>query len=86
MLPSLRGQLTPREGAGRLPVFLLETWASYPTNYLPLGRNTSLVPRRRDKGKLAVRRGRKAYGPPSLEVAGLSNSVGGATMLRPQRG
>jgi len=29
MLPSLRGQLTPREGAGQLPVLLLETWARY---------------------------------------------------------
>jgi hypothetical protein len=38
-----------------------------------------------EKGKPVVRRGRKAYGPPNKEVAGLSNSSGGATMLRPQR-
>jgi hypothetical protein len=38
----VRGQPTPREGAGRLPVLLLEIWASYPTEYLlPLGRNAS---------------------------------------------
>ena len=40
MLPSLRGRLRPREGAGLLPVLLLEIWDSYPTDYLPLGRNT----------------------------------------------
>jgi hypothetical protein len=39
-----------------------------------------------DKGKPVARRGCKAYGPPSWEVAGLSNSSGGDTMLRPQRG
>src|SRR5215212_9503441 len=39
-----------------------------------------------EKGKPVVRRGRKAHGPPSWEVAGLSNSKGGATMLRPQSG
>ena len=42
-----------------------------------------LTLRRRDKGKPAVRRGRNAYGPPSWEVAGLSNGSGGATKLRP---
>jgi hypothetical protein len=31
-----RAKRTPREGAGRLPVLLLETWASYPTGHLPL--------------------------------------------------
>jgi len=30
MLPSLRGQLTPREGAGRLPALLLEGLATFP--------------------------------------------------------
>jgi hypothetical protein len=35
-----------------------------------------------EKGKPVVRRGRKAYGPSSWEVAGLSNSSGGVTMLR----
>ena len=37
-----------------------------------------------EKGKPVVRRGRKAYGPPSWEVAGgLSNSnSGGVTKLR----
>src|SRR5215207_3178663 len=38
-----------------------------------------------EKGKPVVRRGRKAQGPPSWEVAGLPNS-GGATKLRSQRG
>jgi hypothetical protein len=36
-----------------------------------------------EKGKPVVRRGHKAYGPPSWEVAGLSNSSRGATTLRP---
>ena len=40
MLPLLRGQLTPREGAGQLPVLLLDL-GSLPTNYLPRGRNAS---------------------------------------------
>ena len=37
----LRGQRTPREGAGHsyLPTFQMR--ASYPTNYLPLGRSAS---------------------------------------------
>ena len=35
-----------------------------------------------EKGKPIVRRGRKAQGPPSWEVAGLSNSEGGTTMFR----
>ena len=40
-----------------------------------------------EKGKPVVRRGRKAYlGPPSWEVAGLSNSGGGATMPRCHEG
>src|SRR5215212_10705029 len=47
MLPSLRGPLTPREGAGRLPVLLLEIWASYPTDYLPLQVG---APRRKTSG------------------------------------
>ena len=38
-----------------------------------------------EKGKPVVRRGRKAHGPPSLEVAGLSNSRGGAIKLRPYK-
>jgi hypothetical protein len=39
-----------------------------------------------EKGKPVVRRGRKAHGPPSWEVAGLSNSnSGGATKLRPYK-
>src|SRR5215211_789992 len=40
MLPSLRGRLTPREGAGQLPVFLLDQ-GYYPTDDLPLDRNAS---------------------------------------------
>ena len=42
--------------------------------------HASLVPRRRDKGKPAAKRGRKAYGPPKTrweEVARLPNGVGG---------
>jgi len=40
-----------------------------------------------EKGKPVVRRGRKAYGPPSWEeVAGLPNSSDGATKLRPHKG
>jgi hypothetical protein len=41
-----------------------------------------------EKGKPVVRRGRKAYGPPRArweEVAGLSNSRGGASELRPYK-
>jgi hypothetical protein len=45
-------------------------WASYPTNYLPLGRNASLASRRRDKGKPAARWGRKAYGLALKQRAG----------------
>jgi hypothetical protein len=41
MLLPLRGRLRPREGAGQLPVLLLEIWASYPTIYLPPSRNAS---------------------------------------------
>jgi hypothetical protein len=41
MIHLLHGQPTPREGTGRLPVLLLETWASYPNTYLPTGRNAS---------------------------------------------
>jgi hypothetical protein len=40
----------------------------------------ALALRRRDKGKPAAKRGRKAYGPPRTrwwEVAGLSNGDGG---------
>src|SRR5215218_6661339 len=39
-----------------------------------------------EKGKPVVRQGRKAQGPPSWEVAGLSNSSGEATKLRPLMG
>jgi hypothetical protein len=39
-----------------------------------------------EKGKPVVRRGRKAHGPPSWEVAGQSNSRGGVTKLRPHGG
>ena len=49
----LRGRKTPREGAGQLPALLLEKRASYPTNYLLLGRNSSPV----------LRRGRKGFRP-----------------------
>ena len=38
-----------------------------------------------EKGKPVVRRGRKAQGPSSWEAAGLSNSSGGATKLRPYK-
>jgi hypothetical protein len=48
--------------------------------------HASLVPRRRDKGKPAAKRGRKAYGPPKArwgeEVARLSNGVGGGATKR----
>src|SRR5829696_9658293 len=74
MLPSLRGLLTLREGAGLLPALLLE-WGQLPCS------THSQAPRRcRDKGKPAAKRGRKAYGPPRArgeEVAGLSNGDGG---------
>src|SRR5215212_4273069 len=39
-----------------------------------------------EKGKPVVRRGRKAHGPPSWEVAGLSNSGGGALLPRRHKG
>jgi hypothetical protein len=39
-----------------------------------------------EKGKPVVRQGRKAYGPSRYEVAGLSNSSGGAIMFRLNRG
>jgi hypothetical protein len=64
MLPSLRGQLTPREGAGQLPVLLLE-WGQ-----LPCSSSHSQALRCRDKGKPAVKRGRKAYGPALKQRAG----------------
>ena len=35
------------------------------------------------EGKPAARQGRKAQGPPSWDLAGLSNNSAGATMLRP---
>jgi hypothetical protein len=38
-----------------------------------------------EKGKPVLRRGRKALGPPSWEVAGLWNGRGGATKLRPYK-
>ena len=41
MLQPLRGQLTPREGAGPLPALLLEIRGSNPTTYLPPGTNAS---------------------------------------------
>jgi hypothetical protein len=48
--------------------------------------HASLVPRRRDKGKPAAKRARKAYGPPKArwgeEVARLSNGVGGGATKR----
>jgi hypothetical protein len=44
---------------------------------------TRRIRMRCEKGKPVVRQGRKAYGPPVWEVAGPSNSSGGATMLRP---
>jgi hypothetical protein len=53
-VPSLRGQLTPREGAGQLPVLLLER------GQLPCSSTHSQALRCRDKGKPAVKRGRKA--------------------------
>jgi hypothetical protein len=50
----------------------------------------ALTLRRRDKGKPAAKRGRKAYGPPRArweEVAGLSNGErGGATKRAPPLG
>jgi hypothetical protein len=54
---SLRGQLTPREGAGQLPALLLER------GQLPSSTTHSQALRCRDKGKPAVKRGRKAQGP-----------------------
>jgi hypothetical protein len=45
----------------------------------------ALALRRRDKGKPAARRARKAYGPPRAslwEVAGLSNGDGGGATKR----
>ena len=53
---------------------------------LVLWYSQALALRRRDKGKPAVKWGRKAYGPPRREVAGPSNGSGGVTKLRPQRG
>src|SRR5215203_7483109 len=38
-LTPLRGNRTPREGAGPLPAPLLEIWAGQPTNYLPPSRH-----------------------------------------------
>jgi hypothetical protein len=67
-MPSLRGQLTPREGAGPLPALLLE-WGQLPCS------SHSQALRRRDKGKPAVRRGRKAYGPALLKHRAGSRAI-----------
>src|SRR5215203_5701998 len=78
MLPSLRGLLTLREGAGLLPALLLE-WGQLPCS------THSQALRCRDKGKPAAKRGRKAHGPPRArweEVAGLSNGDGGGATKR----
>jgi len=69
----LRGSRTPHEGAGSLPVLLLDQ------GQLPCGTHAKAL-RRCEKGKPAVRRGRKAYGPALLkhreQVAGLPNGGG----------